>query len=71
MLKDELFKYKLIKHTFIKHALCTLYLCALLSILIALGASVAHANSPCVDLIPVSSDSSTKNTSRVFIEEYP
>ena len=57
MLKNELFKYKLIKHTLSTLYMCNLYICSLYTyaLLSTLSAPVAHANSPCVDLIPSSS----------------
>ena len=57
MLRNELFKYKMIKYTLSSlymrsWHICALYICALLG---TLSAPVAHANSPCADIIPPSS----------------
>ena len=52
MLKNKLFKYKLNTFHIRNLHICTLYLCALLG---TLSAPVAHANSPCADLVPPSS----------------
>ena len=60
LLKNELFKYTLSTLYICNLHIYVLYICALL---IALSAPVAHANSPCVDLVPSSSskEQSTSN----------
>ena len=48
---SEFLKYKLVQYTLSTLYICSLYICALLGVL---SAPVAHANSPCADLIPSS-----------------
>ena len=56
---NEFLRYTLIKHTLSTSYICSLCICAPL---IALSVSVAHANSPCADLIPSFSKEQSAST---------